>query len=168
MGRLKTYEMKLCFWLNIYNFLTVFTVIYKKEVLSNYYEWYRFLKNSCFDIGGYEVSLYEIENCILKNSLISQNIYGEIPEFKSDDCRRKLVLENVDKITYYSISLPTKSSPGLRIYFPNNLNQLIRLNAIEYLSKNVNLDFDKNILNIAEYVTWIDHLFSLNLNEYQE
>jgi len=160
--------MKLCFWLNIYNFLTVFTVIYKKEVLSNYYEWYRFLKNSCFDIGGFEVSLYEIENCILTNSLASQNIYGEIPIFKDDDRRQQLVLENVDKLTYYAISLPTKSSPGLRIYFPNNLHQLIRLNAIEYLSKNITLDFEKNILNICEYVTWIDQYFFHNLNEYQE
>ena len=58
----------LCFWLNAFNFLTIFTIIYKKEILINNYEWYRFLKSSNFNIGGYEFSLYEIEYCIIKYS----------------------------------------------------------------------------------------------------
>jgi hypothetical protein len=165
---LKTFPTKLCFWLNIYNFLTIFTIIIKKEILSNYYEWYRFLKNSHFIIGGFELSLYEIENCILTDNLASENIYGEIRKFSKDDNRKELVLHDVEKITYYAISLPTKSSPGLRIYFPNNLFELIRLNAIEYLSKNFTIDFDKGLLNTAEYILWVDNDFFNHLDDYQE
>ena len=165
---MKTYSTKLCFWLNIYNFLTIFTIIIKKEILSNYYEWYRFLKNSHFIIGGFELSLYEIENCILTNNLASENIYGEIRKFSEDDIRQELVLHDVERITYYAISLPTKSSPGLRIYFPNNLFELIRLNAIEYLSKNFIIDFDKGFLNTAEYILWVDNDFLNHLCDYQE
>ena len=41
LTKLKDIKSKTCFWLNIYNFLTIFGIIYKKEVLLNYYEWYR-------------------------------------------------------------------------------------------------------------------------------
>jgi hypothetical protein len=56
----------LSFWLNAFNFLTIFTILFKKEILMNNYEWYRFLKSSTYNIGGLEFSLYEIEYCILK------------------------------------------------------------------------------------------------------
>jgi hypothetical protein len=56
----------LCFWINAFNFLTIFTIIYKKEILMNNYEWYRFLKGSNYNLGGFEFSLYEIEYCIIK------------------------------------------------------------------------------------------------------
>jgi hypothetical protein len=165
--KLKNDKLKTCFWLNILNFLTIFTLIYKKEVLNSYYEWYRFLKNSYFNIGGYEVSLYEIENCILTNNTASQNIYGEVPLFKDDDKRKALKIEHIEKYTNYGISLPTKSSPGLRIYFPSNLPDLLTLNVIEYFSKNVNVDLEKNTLNVSEYITWIDPNWE-NIKKYNE
>ena len=46
--------------------------------MSNYYEWYRFLKNSYYTIGNCEISLYEIENVILRKNEISKRIYKEI------------------------------------------------------------------------------------------
>jgi hypothetical protein len=168
LSMLKDDKVKTCFWLNIYNFLTIFSIIYKKEVLLNYYEWYRFLKNSYYNIGGYEVSLYEIENCILTNNLASQNIYGEVPVFKQEDKRRILLIDQIHKYTIYSISIPTKSSPELKIYFPNNLYQLMKLNAIEYFSKNINVDLDNNILILPEYLIWIDNQIADKLDKYEE
>ena len=46
-----------CFWLNMFNFLTIFSAIIKCEYISNFYEWLRFLKNSCFTIGHFDISL---------------------------------------------------------------------------------------------------------------
>ena len=69
-----------CFWLNMYNFLTIFSVIYKCEIISNSYEWYRFLKNPYFTIGNFEISLYEMENNILREKIISDKIYGYVFE----------------------------------------------------------------------------------------
>jgi hypothetical protein len=166
--KLKTDRLKICFWLNIFNFLTIFTIIYKKEVMNNYYEWYRFLKNSYFNIGGYDVSLYEIENCILTNNLASQNIYGETPMLRDEDKRKSLKIEDIDRFTNYGISVPTKSSPNLRIYFPSNLGELLKLNVIEFFSKNINIDLDKNVLNISEFILWIDEQFIENMNQYEE
>ena len=57
---------KMCFWLNTFNFLVLFAIIYKKEIFKNSYNWNMFLQKTYFNIGGYELSLYEIEYCILR------------------------------------------------------------------------------------------------------
>lgn len=151
-----TVKSKTCFWLNIYNFLVIFTVIYKKEVISNYYEWYRFIKNSYYNIGGYDVSLYEIDTCILRGSQTSKNIYGEVYRFPDSDPKSILLLEKIEKDIFYGISLPTKSSPRLQVYFPNTLTELLKLNAIDYFNRGINVDMDSCMLTIPEYVTWVD------------
>ncbi len=161
-------KSKTCFWLNIYNFLVIFTIIHKKEIASNYYEWYRFLKNSYFDIGGYEISLYEIENCLLTENEISFNRYGEHLHFKKDDYRSCLKINNIPTFTIYGISIPTKTSPPLRIYFPNNLNDLLKLNAIDFYSRNINIDMDNFILSVPEVIEWVDPKFMDNIKKYEE
>jgi hypothetical protein len=168
LGNLMNDLLKTCFWLNLFNFLTIFTLIFKREVPSNYYEWYCFLKNSYFCIGGYEMSLYEIENCILKNTFVYQNNYGAVPIFNGDDPRKVLVINNLPKYTSYGISLPTFSSPGLRIYFPNNLVDLLKLNAIEFFTKNVQIDIDNYLIFIPEYINWSDPQFIDNVMKYEE
>ena len=154
-----------CFWLNIYNFLTLFTVIYKCEIISNYYEWYRFLKNSYFTIGNVEISLYEIENFILRDKFILDNIYGKginntqlnlpkIPKF--------------ERIINFGISLPTLSSPSIRMYFPTNFVESLKFNALEFFNRCLGIDFDNKIIQIPEYINWIDSSFIENINNYKD
>ena len=99
-------KTKTCFWLNIFNFLVIFTIVFKKEIPSNYYEWYRFLKNSYYIIGGFEISLYEIENCILGETRICQNKYGEFLQFKMFEMMYLGKLMNVN----------TFDQPGVELY----------------------------------------------------
>jgi hypothetical protein len=87
----------------------IFSIIYKKEIPSKNYEWYRFLKNCYFDIGGYEISLYEIENCILRNKIYFQSVYGEQPfKFGENDPRKNLALEKDNLLINFGIFYPTK------------------------------------------------------------
>ena len=60
------------------------------------------------------------------------------------------------------------TSAGLKIYFPNNILELISYNAIEYFSREVNVDLDKNIIMIPELLTWIDANYQSNLHLYEE
>ena len=82
-------EHKFTFWLNIFNFLMVFAVLYKKEILLTYYEWHKFKKNSFFNIGGHNFSLYEIENIILQNNYMSKILFGDCIDFPKGDARNK-------------------------------------------------------------------------------
>ena len=154
-----------CFWLNIYNFLTIFAVIYKCEIISNSYEWYRFLKNSYFTIGNIEISLYEIESKILRDKEISDKIYG----YASGN--EQLKFPNINKfnsIINFGISLPTTSAPSIRMYFPMNFSESLKLNASLFFSNNLKIDIQNNTIEIPEYVTFIDSNFINNMEKYSD
>ena len=154
-----------CFWLNIYNFLTVFAVIYKCEIISNYYEWYRFLKNSYFTIGNVEISLYEIENCILREKTVLDNIYGKI--INNTDLNLPDI-KKFDSLINFGISLPTISSPSIRMYFPMNFVESLKFNALEFFSRSLGVDIQNETIQIPEYINWIDSSFIENINNYKE
>ena len=154
-----------CFWLNMFNFLTIFSVIYKCEIISNSYEWFRFLKNSYFTIGNIEISLYEIEIYILRDKTISDKIYGYV--FEND----QLKLPNINKFNSminFGISLPTISSPSIRMYFPMNFLESLKLNSSLFFSNNLKIDMQNNTIEIPEYMTWIEPNFIHEMNKYNE
>ena len=154
-----------CFWLNMYNFLTIFTVIYKCEIISNYYEWFRFLKNSYFTIGSIEISLYEIENFILRDKSILDNIYGKIINNEQLNLPK---IEKFDKIINFGISLPTGSSPSIRMYFPMNFVESLKFNALDFFSRSLGIDFQSKTIQIPEYINWIDPSFFDNIDKYKD
>lgn len=159
---------QICFWLNAFNFLTLFALMYKREVPLTYYDWYRFLKNSYFNIGGFDISLYEIENCILRNNKTRMWINGESCDFPKEDKRNILKIKHVPRQTFFCLALPTVSSPNLKIYFPSTLNKLMTLNAIEYVNSSVAVDAQNYSIHIPEYLTWIDDDFRTHLLKYKE
>ena len=154
-----------CFWLNIYNFLTIFSVIFKCEAISNYYEWYRFLKNSYFDIGNIVISLYEIESYILRGRETSKRIYTNI----IDNTQFKIKqVERIDNnLINYGISLPNYSAPIIRIYYPFNFIDSLKINEIDFFSRYINYNIQKQKIEIPEYITWIDPNFKNHINNYE-
>ena len=155
-----------CFWLNIFNFLTIFSVIFKCEIISNNYEWYRFLKNSYFDIGNLVISLYEIEKYILRGREISKRIYPNIVDNSQFKIKQVEKIDNNNLINY-GISLPTNSSPIIRIYYPFNFIDSLKINAIEFFSRNINYNTQSKNIEIPEYSIWIDPNFKDNINNYK-
>ena len=155
------------FWLNIFNFLMIFAVIYRKENLLTYYEWHKLKKNSYFNIGGLNFSLYEIETTILRNNYMSKKLFSEIIDFPKGDSRNKFKLDNIIKYLNFAISEPSTSSFKLQIYFPQTIEKQILKNAIDYFNSRIIVD-DKNILvKIPEYLSWVDDNFLKNLIYYK-
>ena len=165
---IKVPDFNTCFWLNIYNFLTIFTIILKREVPLTFYEWYRLIKNTYFKIGGFFFSLYEIECVILKNVKVAKEVYGEIINFKSDDMRNNLIIQSDYKYLPFCICIPSISSPNLQIYFPNSLQKQILRNAIEYFNNRITIDMDNYLIKIPELLTWIEENFIDKLDTFQE
>ncbi len=66
------------------------------------------MKNSYFNIGGYELSLFEIENTILKHNKGIKGMYGETCVFTDDDYRKKLIIKKKFGLIDYGISIPTR------------------------------------------------------------
>jgi hypothetical protein len=64
------------------------------------------MKSSYFNIGGYEFSLFEIENCVLSKGC--KTIYGDSVSFNDGDIRTKFTVDEFEKIYNYGVSIPTK------------------------------------------------------------
>ena len=161
-------EHKTTFWLNIFNFLMIFAVIYRKENLLTYYEWHKLKKNSYFNIGGLNFSLYEIETTILRNNYMSKKLFSEFIDFPKGDSRNKFKLENTIKFLNYAISEPMTSSFKLQIYFPQTIEKQILKNAIDYFNSRIIVDGKHILVKIPEYLSWVDDNFLGNLNYYKE
>ena len=161
-------NFKTCFWLNIYNFLIIFTIILKNEILLTYYEWYKLQKNSFFNIGGYDISLYEIHNIILQNNQITKELYGESIDFNLNDEKNDLKVNFTNKYLFFAISLPMKDYPNLQIYFPSSLNNQIYKNVIDYFNTFIKIDKEKKNIKIPEYLIWMDEHFFDNIKDYNE
>ena len=156
----------ICFWLNCYNFLTIYAIIYKKEVLRTYYEWYKFLKNTFFNIGGFELSLYEIENCLLRSQLATEVLYGETFDFAKGDKRKELKMKELPEFVQFCMSIPTKTAPNLQIYFPNRIDKQIAWNVRDYFNRSIKVDVEKGVMDVQEYVVWVDDMFLEDVEKY--
>ena len=160
-------EHKTTFWLNIFNFLMIFAVIYRKETFLTYYEWHKLKKNSYFNLGGINFSLYEIETNILRNNYMSKKLFSEIIDFPKGDSRNKFKLDNIIKYINFAISEPMTSSFKLQIYFPLTIEKQILKNAIDYFNSRIIVDGKNILVKIPEYLSWIDDNFLGNLNYYK-
>ena len=158
---------KICFWLNIFNFLMVFAVIYRKEILLTYYEWHKFKKNAYFNIGGINLSLYEIETNILRNNYMAKKLFSEIIDFPKGDSRNKFKIEYDIKYLNFAISEPMTSSFKLQLYFPQTIEKQILKNAIDYFNSRIIIDGKNILVKIPEYLSWVDDNFLGNLNYYK-
>lgn len=125
-------------------------------MMTNYYEWYRFLKNSYFTIGNCEISLYEIENVILRSDEISKRIYGEVVKNEIQNLPK---LDYFDSIINFGISIPAVSAPALRIYFPCNFIFSLRLNCIEFFSRLLTIDLTTLKITLPEYLLFVEPNF---------
>lgn len=105
---------------------------------------------------------------MLTQNDISYNKYGEDTNFKKDDYRSCLIINNIPAYAIYGISIPTKTSPSLRIFFPNNLNELLKINAMDFYSRNINIDMDNCVLSVPEVIMWVDPKFIENIKYYEE
>ena len=161
-------EHKTTFWLNIFNFLMIFAVIFRKENLLTYYEWHKLKKNAYFNLGGINFSLYEIETNILRNNYMSKKLFSEIIDFPKGDSRNKFKLDNIIKYMNFAISEPMTSSFKLQIYFPQTIEKQILKNAIDYFNSRIIVDGKNILVKIPEYLSWVDDNFLGNLNYYKD
>lgn len=167
-------KMKISFWLNLYNYLVIYTILNKKEFISTAFEWTKILKYSYFDIGGLVLSLYEIEQFILRQTNESTKFTDNFTKvLQSKEEYLDILMQDKHsneklKFLKFGISYPLFSSPTLRVYFPLNLEERLKVNAYEYLSKNINIDIEQGIIYVPEMLMSIDDQFKENINYYTE
>ena len=149
--KLQTCKQRICFWVNCFNFLIIFTIFYKKWIINSKDDWKYFFQNVIYTIGGRKYTFNDMQYILFKRPLFFTSSYksnDEIKKFrvdKADDFKnieKKFALIN----SPFMIYLPTKEFLGPIIFNENELENQINKRTSEYLNKYIYIDEANNII----------------------
>ncbi|KAJ3433743.1 electron carrier/ protein disulfide oxidoreductase [Anaeramoeba flamelloides] len=171
---LMTFQERTCFFLNLYNVLSLHSLIVN-GVPGDRGAFKKILKKSAYLIGKYKFSLLDIYHGILRGNLTSKhNDY-----FKMDDPRAKYTLKRVDGRFHFSIinhSLLTL----IKVYRLKQLNPTLDKITYQVISSFFTAQdntiflpklfekFHKDFGGEEEIVTWISMFLKLNHTQFLE
>jgi len=143
---LQTNEDKLCFFLNLHNFLVLFALCKdgSKPLPKTQLEWTNYLKSIYIKVGPHILAAHEIEHAILRSFMnmpkmpcpyIDQHVM--FPKFSHEDPKSELIYPRKEVLINFAIYIPTKSAPNLRIYKPGKIMTQMKDNATKFLLKHI-------------------------------
>ena len=153
LSELKTHIDKLCFWLNCFNFLVLFSIFYLKPNLVNQNFWENFFKSIQYNIGGNVFSFEDILYILFKkNIFFPKNKYSPKDYVKKnlvDLSKDKTIPQEYVFVTALLLYLPTKEFYKPIIYEKNEIQNLITmrlynstLNLIKWNKENKTLSLN--------------------------
>ena len=163
---LQTNEERLCFFLNLYNFLILFALCKNgsKPIPKTQLEWTNYEKSISIKVANSIFTAFEIEHAVLRAamnnpkmpspSLEQKMIY---PKFQMTDPRIVFALMKKDVFINFAFYIPTKSSPSLKIYLPSKVSTQMKDNATRYLQKT--LKVVKSIATLPALFEWYSEDF---------
>ena len=119
---------------------------------KDFEEWKQMLKNCQFNIGGYELSLLEIETGILKcyNYLEDDTLIG------NDFCIGKFGITEQNILINFALCFPIKSDIfDLKIYTATNFEEQLYQTTKTFLAKNLNFNSEEKSIKISSYIEMI-------------
>ncbi|KAJ6250885.1 electron carrier/ protein disulfide oxidoreductase [Anaeramoeba flamelloides] len=175
LDRLKSENEKLCFFLNVYNLLTVHGFLSNglphDQSSMNHHR-----RDSIYLIGGNYYSLNDIFHGILRaNTFIKSNSNKITPYFKTNDERIKYSLFKIEPMIHFAIIDPYRISQ-LNIYRLNGLLQSLEKTTTDLLlplvmiKKSEKMKLPKSLLtyerdfnNHGGLLNWMSKFVSMNL-----
>ena len=157
ISKLTSVKERLCFWLNCFNFLLLFTIFYRKWNINTEKDWKYFFKNVKYDIGGVYFSFNDIMYVIYKKPLFFPSSY------KTEDNLKKFRVDKTDDAKNYEkkhillynpflLYLPNRRFFRPIIYEEHELDDQIENRIKFYISSFVYVDKDNNIV-VPELLT---------------
>ena len=145
------YKERLCFWLNCFNYLILYTIFYKKWLINCEKDWKKFFKNVYFRIGKNKFNFNDMQYIIFNKVLFfNGNAHkDEIEQFTLKNCD-DYEKEKID-ISYFSIYLPTKEFFEPRIFEPDSIEEEMQRKNTNYFNNNIKLE-KNNIIEISDFI----------------
>jgi hypothetical protein len=138
--KLQTCKQRICFWVNCFNFLIIFTIFYKKWIINSKDDWKYFFQNVIYTIGGRKYTFNDMQYILFKRPLFFTSSYKSNDEIKKFRVDKADDFKNIEKKfslinSPFMIYLPTKEFLGPIIYNENELENQINKRTSEYLNK---------------------------------
>ena len=136
---------RLCFWVNCFNFLIIFTIIYKKWNLNNKEEWKYFFQKVKFLIGDQYFSFNDMLYLLYKKIIFFPSIYKKNPNIKKFRVNKAYDAKSMEKVMAFIYSpfmlyLPTKGFKKPVILEEKILDSQLNKIVIDYLNEFIIID----------------------------
>jgi len=147
-------EEKLPFFLNLYNALMMHSIAdrgFPKQPSR-----YKHAKKAVYNIGGLELSILEIEYCIIRNKTSSPIglFSNNPPKWKPEDPKCNLAIDISDARVNFALNYGCASSVPMRIYTTENLDNMLNRNAKDYLETHIFVDLPKKQVTLPKIMDW--------------
>ena len=126
----------------------------------------KFLNSSCYNVGGNDVSLNEIEHAILRAGLpipkgADRLPGGRIVRFSKKDPRKKLEITKPVPLLSFALNCGSKTSPDIVVYSGQTLLSSLKKSASRFLTKTLTLRVEKDVLvvELAKVLVWYSRDF---------
>ena len=151
LAKLEKLKEKYSFWLNAFNFLTIYSIIYTNYQPKDFDDWKLFLFNCRFNIGRYEITLLEIQNKIL----LGTNYYGLEISF-TDNYIQRFCLNEINILIDFGFYYHIKSNYFiLKIYSDNEFESQLYKTTIEFFKKNIYYSLETEEIHISKYLAYV-------------
>ena len=108
---------KIAFFINIYNALVIHAHV-ERGVPTTTYQRYKFFSGMSYNIGGYTLSLNDIENGVLRSNRAAMATLYMKP-FSASDPRMKIILPEVEPRIHFALNCGAKSCPPIKTFSGN-------------------------------------------------
>ena len=157
ISKLTSVKERLCFWLNCFNFLLLFTIFYKKWNINTEKDWKYFFKNIKYNIGGVYFTFNDIMYLLYKKPLFFSSSYkidDNLKKYRVDKTNDAKNYEKQHTLLYnpFLLYLPNKRFFKPIIYREDELDAQINQRIALYLSSFVYVDKENNIV-VPELLT---------------
>ena len=161
ISKITDMNSKICFWLNLFNILLLFTLIYTRIEPININHWKDILINAYFDIGGYEIALRDFYFQFLNVNFLVEQVSKE--KEKINALMKRFVVNGIDKLKQYllifGIHLPGFHNENLIKFEEANVFEQLSELFNSFVMKNVKFNKEKKYLFITEMFLTFDMNF---------
>jgi len=158
-------DEKLAFFINIYNVLVIHATV-EKGVPTNNLARYKFFSGTSYLIGGFTLSLNDIENGILRSNRFSMATLYMKPFGKSDP-RMNIILPQVDPRIHFALNCGAKSCPPIKTFSGSEVQSQLDLASNAYLENDDALVVDNstNSVQLSQLFQWYEVDFGQSKEE---
>ena len=152
---LRSRQERLAFWINLYNALVIDAVISLgtiHSVIEGTLGILTFFRRAAYNIGGFRVSLDEIENGILRGNQGHPLIPGK--QFTSNDPRKNWVIWSPEPRIHFALNCASRSCPPIQFYSADRLDVQLDLAIRNFVDADLIINPDKQLLIVSSLFQW--------------
>ncbi|XP_070194487.1 uncharacterized protein [Littorina saxatilis] len=152
---------KLAFFVNIYNALVIHANVARGPPV-NLWQRYKFFNTMKYIIGGYEYSLQDIENGVLRANRKGVGMLTK--PFSKNDPRLNITLETAEPLIHFGLVCGAKSCPPIKTYTSDEVIEQLKLAAEAFLDgpDGCDIDVGKNTILLSMIFKWYQEDFGGN------